>query len=80
MSSSNVVSVPDDVHAAVAAWEPQAIADSIDTYVVAAVVRDGESVLIMQRNSDDFLPDMYEIPGGGVDKREALLDTLEREL
>ncbi len=56
------------------------MADRIERYAVGALIRSGTRVLIMQRKSDDFLPDMFEIPGGGVDEGEGVLDALEREV
>ena len=74
------VFLPDGVRTAMSTWEQQAISEGIDMFAVGALVRKGGAVLIMQRNSDDFLPDMFEIPGGSVEEGETLLDALEREL
>jgi len=47
--------------------------------VGAAIIHEGK-LLILKRCSDDFMPNIYELPGGGLEKDESLLNALEREL
>ena len=56
--------------------------EGIEKFVVGAVIhQDFESVLIVTRSpDDDFLPGMDEVPSGGVDAGESLLEALDREL
>lgn len=44
-----------------------------------AVVRD-EKILMVRRAKDDFLGGYYELPGGGVDKEETILESAYREV
>lgn len=55
--------------------------DGIDKVVVGAVVHDHGRVLILRRSpSDGFLPGIEELPSGGVEPGEPLMDALTREL
>lgn len=47
--------------------------------VGAALVHEGK-LLILKRRSDDFIPNIYELPGGGLEAGETLLNALNREL
>ncbi|MFG2533016.1 NUDIX hydrolase [Streptomyces sp. NPDC048516] len=55
--------------------------DAITKHVVGAVIpdRDGH-VLLMHRASGDFMGGLWELPSGGVDPGEGLLDALHREV
>lgn len=57
-----------------------AAAEHVEKLVVGAFVVDKGRLLILQRKSDDFLPDVYETPGGGVEPRETIPHALAREL
>lgn len=52
----------------------------IHTHVVGVVVEDGGHILLLKRRPDDFLPNMWEIPGGHLDPGESILDAVAREL
>ncbi|MEV6818496.1 NUDIX domain-containing protein [Nocardiopsis dassonvillei] len=55
--------------------------DGIGKVVVGAVIHHLGQVLILRRStSDDFLPGIEELPSGGVDAGETLLEGLAREL
>ncbi|MFD0899075.1 NUDIX domain-containing protein [Actinomadura sediminis] len=55
--------------------------DGIEKLVVGAVVHTGGRVLVLRRSLDDpFLPGIEELPSGGVEPGEDLLDALRREL
>ncbi|WP_336053084.1 NUDIX hydrolase [Streptomyces sp. CA2R101] len=55
--------------------------DAVTKHVVGAVIPDGDGrVLLMRRAADDFLGGLWELPSGGVDPGESLLDALRREV
>lgn len=65
----------------IAALETQAAKDGIQKRVVGSVIAVRGKILIMIRSQeDDFLAGYVEIPGGGVDGDEALLQALCREM
>jgi 8-oxo-dGTP diphosphatase len=47
--------------------------------VGAAIFHDGK-ILILQRKPDDFMPNIYELPGGGLESGESLFECLKREI
>lgn len=47
--------------------------------VGAAILHEGK-ILILKRCSDDFMPNIYELPGGGLEAGETLLDAIKREI
>lgn len=48
--------------------------------VGAGVFNEQGRLLVLKRKADDSFANMYEIPGGGVELGESLLDALRREL
>jgi 8-oxo-dGTP diphosphatase len=55
--------------------------EGIHKLVVGAVVHDRGRVLILRRSAtDEFLPGIEELPSGGQERGEELLDSLAREL
>ncbi|MGW4410941.1 NUDIX domain-containing protein [Nonomuraea sp. NPDC004702] len=54
--------------------------DRIDKLVVGAVVHFGGQVLILRRATNDFMGGIEELPSGGVEPGEDLLQALRREL
>lgn len=52
----------------------------IERYVVGIAVRRGSELLLLKRRSDDFQPDVWEIPGGHVEDGESILGAVAREL
>lgn len=59
----------------------QATADGIQKLVVGAfIIRDGKFLIVKRSDTDDFLPELHEIPSGGVDPGETLETALRREV
>lgn len=48
--------------------------------VTAAIIRDGENILVVRRGSGEKLAGFWEFPGGKVEHPETLQECLEREL
>lgn len=57
----------------------QAKSDGIKKFVVAAVILLEQGFLLLERNADDFMGGLVELPSGTVDPGEGLLEALERE-
>ena len=57
-----------------------ALAEGIDRLVVGVIVPCEDTILILQRAPDDFMPGIYELPGGGVEPEETLSEAVSREL
>ena len=57
-----------------------AAAAGIDRLVVAAVIRDGDRVLLLERNPGDYRGGLFELPGGVVEPGETLHQALLREV
>ncbi|WP_344324016.1 NUDIX hydrolase [Streptomyces macrosporus] len=56
-------------------------ADGIARHVVGAVITDAEGrVLLLHRPADDHLGGLWELPSGGVDDGETLVEALRREV
>lgn len=72
--------IKQEVLDALPALEAQAQSDGIEKYVVGSIVTLRGKLLVVFRSSyDDFLPGNAELPGGGVDPGETILEALERE-
>lgn len=53
----------------------------IERFVVGAVIHRAGTALVITRSAEDaYLPGIEELPSGGVEPRETLLDALDREL
>ncbi len=48
--------------------------------VTAAIIRDGENILVVRRGPREKLAGFWEFPGGKVEHPETLQECLEREL
>jgi mutator protein MutT len=48
--------------------------------VTAAIIRDGEDILVVRRGAGEMLAGFWEFPGGPVRHPETLQECLEREL
>lgn len=48
--------------------------------VAAAVIRDGNTALLLERNPQDYLGGLFELPGGVVEPGETLAQALCREV
>ena len=48
--------------------------------VTAAIIRDGENILVVRRAPGEKLAGFWEFPGGKVEQSETLQECLEREL
>lgn len=57
-----------------------AAAKGIERLVVAAVIRDGDRVLLLERSPEDYLGGMFELPSGVVETGETLDEALRREV
>lgn len=60
--------------------QQKAQADGVDSTVVSLLIRRGRNLLLLKRRPDDFLPDVWETPGGHVDPGETIPQALAREL
>lgn len=60
--------------------ESKASLDGIQKKVVGSVIAIRDKILVVVRSStDEFLAGYAEIPGGGVEDNETILDALQRE-
>lgn len=59
----------------------QASRDSVERFVAGGIITNKTNkILVLKRASDDFMPNIYELPSGRVDGEEGILDTLKREV
>ncbi|MFI0738364.1 NUDIX domain-containing protein [Streptomyces sp. NPDC021100] len=55
--------------------------DGVEKSVVGAVIADeGGKVLLLHRPADDYLGGLWEMPSGGVEPGESLIEALRREV
>lgn len=63
---------------------PHDILDSLDKYdriVVGGIISvAGDDVLFLKRSKHEFMPDSWEIPSGGIEEGESMLQALKREI
>ncbi len=48
--------------------------------MTAAIIRNGEDILVVRRGAGDMLAGLWEFPGGPVEHPETIQECLEREL
>ncbi len=59
----------------------KSIADGVERLCSGGLLtRDGKLLIVRRAGSDDFLPGLYEIPGGGMEDGENILECLQREM
>ena len=59
----------------------QAKLDGIEKYTTGGLVTNlHNQVLVVKRRPDDFMPSIYELPGGTLEGDESIVDCLVREL
>jgi len=58
----------------------QARQDNVQKLSVGGVLLHEGKLLILKRCAHDFMPNIYELPGGGLEAHESLIQALEREL
>ncbi len=58
----------------------QAKGNGVTHFATGIAVVDGGKVLLVQRSLHDYRGGQYELPGGGVEENEGLLDAAAREL
>ena len=54
--------------------------EKVKLSVCGLIVYNGTVLIVKRSDNDDFLPGIWEFPGGGVEKNESLKQTLIREL
>ncbi|MXP50269.1 NUDIX domain-containing protein [Pantoea sp. Eser] len=65
---------------------PHDILDSMDKYdriVVGGIISvagNDDRVLFLKRSKHEFMPDSWEIPSGGIEEGESMLQALKREI
>lgn len=65
---------------------PHDILDSLDNYdriVVGGIIsitEDKNEVLFLKRSNYEFMPGVWEIPSGGIEEGESMLQALKREI
>jgi len=58
----------------------EAMRENVHRFVVGAVIANDGSVLLLQRNADDFMGGIFEIPSGMVELGEEIDDAVTREV
>jgi 8-oxo-dGTP diphosphatase len=76
-----MLDISPSVQGYVQALADQAVTDGIEKYVAGAyIMHDGHLLLLQRSGTEDFLPDLIELPSGGVDPGETIIDGLVREI
>lgn len=57
-----------------------ALSDKVAKLSVGAALYNQGKILLLKRKPDDFMPNIYELPGGGLEAGETLLTALKREI
>ncbi len=58
----------------------QATKDGIEKLSVGSAIIYKKKILVLKRLPDDFMPNIYELPGGAIERNENLIDALHREV
>lgn len=58
----------------------QAYKDGIERVAVKLVIKKDDKVLMLKRANTESMPNLYELPGGGIDKDEDIFSAGRREL
>lgn len=58
----------------------KAYQDGIERILVKLVIKNDNKVLILKRTKTESMPNLYELPGGGLDKGEDVFSAGRREL
>lgn len=64
----------------IALLEQSLQADGIEKVVVGAVILRDHKALLVRRTAEEFMGGLVELPSGGVDPNENILDALIREI
>ncbi len=54
--------------------------DNIDGLVAGGSIISNNKILIVKRTDDDFLGGIYELPSGGIEAEESVIEGLKREI
>lgn len=54
--------------------------NDIQKLVVGAIISNNNTVLLLKRCANEFMPGLVELPSGGIDNDEKLIDGLVREV
>jgi 8-oxo-dGTP diphosphatase len=58
----------------------QAYHDNINCFAAGGSIISNNKILIVKRADDDFLGGIYELPSGGIEIGESIIDGLKREV
>lgn len=59
----------------------KAHSDGVQKFVVGAgIILDAKLLIVFRADDEDFLPGYAELPGGGVEEGETIVDALHREV
>lgn len=54
--------------------------DKIEKNVVRLIIKQENAILMLKRTKNDHFPDLYELPGGKIEKNENIFSAGKREL